>query len=481
MKIKIAALTILMMLVSSLEAQQGGNSRISGHVTDGSNGEALLGATIVVKGTTTGTVTGLDGNYSIMVPESGATLIFSFIGYTSQEIEVGDQRVIDVTLAMDATDLEEVVVTTQAKGQIGARSRQVNSNTVVNVVAPDRLQENPDANAVEAIGRLPGISVMRSGGEGSGLVIRGLEPKYSSVTLNGVELPSTGGNDRSTNISGISQYVLQGVEVYKALTPNMEANAVGGTINLTLKETPSGFHSNLMLQGGYNNLNTYFGNYKVNAEVSNRFFSDKLGVFLSLNAERVNRSVETMSAGYDFEDVTEQLYMQSANLNVITRLKERRSATLSFDYRLGRSTRLKLYSLYSYSGGLTESQSKSYGITGAGSVNYNMNYNPSNTSQIMQTAFSGETKLDFLNLVIDYGAAYSISVGDDPDSRSWAWVFERASDASITTPEYRLSYPDEVIPLFWDDPDSIQNMELRTMNKTFSEVLNVFPQSLQRR
>jgi len=453
----------------NLDAQQG-RIRVTGKITDGISGEALPGASVIIKGTTIGTISELNGDYEILVPGENVTLVYSFLGYRAQEVSLGEQQRIDIVLSQNTEELEEVMITVQARGQIGARQSQINSNTLVNVVAPDRLQENPDANAVEAIGRLPGISVKRNGGEGSGLVIRGLEPKYSSITLNGIELPSTGGDNRSTNISGISQYVLQGVEVYKALTPDMEANSVGGTVNLTLKETPSGFHSNLMLQGGYNNLNEYFGNYKLNAEASKRFFNDKLGVFLSLNAERVNRSVETMSAEYDFEDVTEQLYLHKAKLNVITRLKERRSATLSLDYRLGSTTRLKLYSLYSYSGGLTERQTKDYGITGAGSVGYQMAYNPSNTSQIMQSAFSGETNLNFLNLTIDYGVAYSISVGDDPDSRVWNWTFLRASDNSITTPENRLSYPDEVIPLFWDSSDSIKNLELVSMDRITSQL-----------
>jgi len=72
-----------------------------------------------------------------------------------------------------------------------------------------RLQENPDANAAEAIGRLPGVSLIRSGGEGTGVVIRGLDPKYSQITIDGIQVPSTNANNRSTDISGISQYVLQ--------------------------------------------------------------------------------------------------------------------------------------------------------------------------------------------------------------------------------------------------------------------------------
>ena len=214
---------VFIFLANSLAAQQG-RVRVTGRITDGETGESLPGATILVKGTSTGTITELNGDYSILVPGEDAILVFSFLGFTDQEMTVGNQRTINIVLEAGREQLDEVVITMQAKGQIGARNQQINSNTLVNVVSPDRLQENPDANAVEAIGRLPGVSVLRSGGEGSQIVIRGLEPRYTNVTLEGVNLPASSGTTRGTNISGISQYVLQGVEVYKYLTPEIESN-----------------------------------------------------------------------------------------------------------------------------------------------------------------------------------------------------------------------------------------------------------------
>ena len=179
MKIRVLFLSIIMVLASNLDAQQG-RIRVTGRISDAATGEVLPGASVVVKGTTIGTISELDGEYEIFVPGEDVVLAYAFLGYTSQEISVGQQIRIDVALTQNTEELEEVVVTTQARGQIGARQSQINSSTIKNVVAPDRLQENPDANAVEAIGRLPGISVLRSGGEGSQIVVRGLEPKYTS-------------------------------------------------------------------------------------------------------------------------------------------------------------------------------------------------------------------------------------------------------------------------------------------------------------
>ena len=457
MKFKSFCGIILLLVASSLSAQQG-RIRVTGKITDGETGEALPGAAVMVKGSTMGTITELNGNYSIMTAGEESVLVFSFIGYTDQEVTVGNQRTIDIVLESDATSLDEVVITMQAKGQIGARNQQLNSTTLVNVVSPDRLQENPDANAVEAIGRLPGVSVLRSGGEGSQIVIRGLEPRYTNVTLEGITLPSSSNTTRGANISGISQYVLQGVEVYKSLTPDMEANSVGGTVNLMLQDTPEGLHYNIMAQGGYNNLNSYFGNYKLLGEVSNRFFDNKLGFFLSLSAEKVNRSTQTMSAGYGLIGEDVDIYLNNSNLNIINRTNYRKSATLSLDYRLTSSTKLKLYSLYSHTNVDQSRQSKTYGHTGAGSVGYSMAHNPLNETDMLHTVLSGQTNSNFLNMVVDYGVAYSFSRGNNPDSRSWNFSFAEASTADITTQELRrYSTSADLIPLFTDDIESIHN------------------------
>jgi TonB-dependent receptor len=447
-------------------AAQQGRIRVTGKIIDRSTKESLPGASVLVKGTTFGTITQLDGAFDIMVPNEESVLVFSFLGFDDQEVTVGNQHTINITLEQSTEQLEEVVVTAQAIGQIGARQSQINSSTIKNVVAPDRLQENPDANAVEAIGRLPGISVLRSGGEGSQIVIRGLEPRYTNVTLEGVNLPSTSSTDRGTNLSGISQYILQGVEVYKALTPDMEANAVGGTVNLKLQDTPSGLHYSIMGQGGYNNQNTYFGNYKFAGDISNRFLDDKLGIFFSASAERVNRSTQTMSAGYGLESSAVDILLNASSLNIINRTNFRRSATLSFDYQIHPSTKLKLYGLYSFTNVESSRQSKNYGHTGAGSVGYSMADNTVNETNMYHTALTGETKLDFLNLKVDYGVVFSQSFRNNPNSRSWDFSFAEASTADITTLEMRKKYPAELIPLYTDDIDSLQNTLKQGFNRT---------------
>ena len=434
----------------SVSAQNNHSKSISGIISDAENDDPIPGVTIVIEGTNTGTISKNDGSYTITVSDSKAVIIFSFVGYTSQKIAVGNNQTINVRLKTDVSEIDEVVITAQATGQKNAIRQQINSNTIKNVVAADRLQENPDANAVEAIGRLPGISVARSGGEGNGLIIRGLESKYTAVTLNGVIMPSTGGNSRETNISGISQYILQGVEVYKSLTADMEANSVAGTVNMKLRETPKGFKSSAMAQMGYNNLNNYYGNYKLEAEISNRFLNDKFGVFFTASAERVNRSTQTMSADYGLASTAVDILLNNVHLNDIMNTVYRRSAMLSLDYKVAPSTKLNLYGLYSYSKNDNQSESKNYGVSGAGSVGYGFNSNPNHNSNIVQTALSGETKLNFLKMELDYGVAYSQSITNDPQSRNWNFDYSPTPTDATFSLDVRKKNPEDVIPLFND-------------------------------
>lgn len=465
---KLLHLNLLLLFFSGLTFGQ--DTQVRGRITDEKK-STLPGVNVLVKGTKTGTVTDMDGKFSIKIPANNAILIIEYMGYVTQEIKVAGESDIKITLQPSLNQLDEIVLTVQAKGQKKAISEQLNSNTIKNVVAADRLQENPDANSVEAIGRLPGVSVTRDGGEGSGLVVRGLAPKYTAVTLNGVKMASNSADGRETNISGISQYALQGVEVYKSLTAEMEANSVAGTINLKLRETPKGLHYNIMNTTGYNNLNKYIGNYKWQGEVGNRFLNDKLGVFVSLSTESVNRSTQTMGAGYEAVPPTTagkelNFLMSGTALNLRNRIKFRDSGLLTLDYRLGTTTKIGLYGLYNRSNNHDNTQSKSYSSVGSGAVNYNFSMNNTRVDELFQSSLSAETDLKFIK--IDYGVTVSKAKTDDPNSRGWAYTALKPQDIInvVLTQDFRRNLQPQDVPLLYND--NAQNI-----NKFVMTSLNV--------
>ena len=115
-----------------------------------------------------------------------------------------------------------------------AINKQLKSKSIKNIISSDKIQELPDANAAEAVARVPGYQLKKKWRRNK-VVIRGLSPKYNKITVNGVNLASTDSDDRSTDISMISQYMLEEIEVIKAGTPDLEADVLGGTVNFKLK------------------------------------------------------------------------------------------------------------------------------------------------------------------------------------------------------------------------------------------------------
>lgn len=294
---------------SSLSAQDngaetGGFGRLQGTITDASSGNTLIGANILLEGTSLGAATDADGTYTVnRIPSGTYTVRISSIGYTMVDttlaIPRGETVELNVSLTPQAVEGEEVVVSAQAEGQRQAVNQQLSSNTIKNVVAKEKIRELPDESAAAAVSRLPGVSLQ----EGDKVVVRGIQAKMNTVMVNGVELPSTDMEDRSTNLGFISSNMLSGIEVTKAVTPDMNANSIGGVVNLRLQEAPEGLHYDVMTQGGYNTQDNTKDNYKVWASISNRFFDNKLGVFIQGNASREN-------AGNDVSQATYQLIQQ---------------------------------------------------------------------------------------------------------------------------------------------------------------------------
>lgn len=334
-------------------------SRISGHLTDAQTGDPLPGGTVLLKGTSLGASTDLNGGYSIQnVPPGSYVIRATYVGYEpiEKKIEVkeGANLVENLHLLAVGVRGKTVVVTAQAAGQNGAINQQLTSNKIVNVVSAAKIQSLPDANAAESVGRLPGISLIRQGGEASEVVIRGLAPQYNQITIDGVVMPANAtsqdvglstvadAGSRGANLSMISSSMLGGITVTKAITPDMDAAVIGGVVNFKLREAQKSVNGiarvNLTAQGGYNNLQTSFGPYKFVASAENRFLNDRLGVFAEASAERVNLSSNVFGGSYYLKSENlaqgNPTLMSSLNLNDVFRTRQRYGATVTIDYKI---------------------------------------------------------------------------------------------------------------------------------------------------
>ena len=151
---------------------------IKGTVIDSVSKDILQGANIILIGSGFGTATEKEGKFTLHnIPPGKYSVKVSFVGYKAKEFEVilTANRTLEILIKLIPVSVEgqTVTVTSQAVGQNEAINRQLNSEQIKNVVSSSRIQELPDMNAADVASRLPGVSLIRNGGEGAEIVIRG--------------------------------------------------------------------------------------------------------------------------------------------------------------------------------------------------------------------------------------------------------------------------------------------------------------------
>jgi TonB-dependent SusC/RagA subfamily outer membrane receptor len=194
---------------------------ITGKVTDAKDGTTLPGVSVLVKGTTAGTVTDMNGGYSFKVPANAQTLVFSYVGYTKIEVALGNQNIIDVALEPSAQQLQEVVVTA-----LGIRKDVKRIGySVQKVTARDLTKAAPPSLALGLMGKAAGVNVSQPNGvEGSSqrIVIRG----NSSLLGNNQPLIVVDGIQMGDGRMGIAQSNGSGYDITKGSysTPDLGGN-----------------------------------------------------------------------------------------------------------------------------------------------------------------------------------------------------------------------------------------------------------------
>lgn len=195
----------------------------------------------------------------------------------------------DALFAVEAIRLDKFIITGSAVGSARAINQQRAANTLTNIVAADEIGRFPDQNAAESLQRLPGVSLYRDQGEGRFINLRGLNYIYTGVTLNGSSLASPEAGDRAIALDLVPSDSLASLEVTKVPTPDMEAEGLGGNVNIRTKSAfdSTGRNVNLSAQTIYTRLTEDFG-LKGNATASDILMDGKLGVLGSVTWQERN-------------------------------------------------------------------------------------------------------------------------------------------------------------------------------------------------
>lgn len=409
-----------MMIVVLLPAAALGQGSLRGVVTDSLTSEKLVGVNVVLVGTGIGNATNIEGEYTITgIPQKAYSVRVSCIGYEPKTIELdfskSPTRRLDVRLNSTVIQGQEVVVTAQMRGQVAAMNQQISSNTIINVVSEQKIKELPDANAAEAIGRLPGVSILRSGGEANKVILRGLSDKYTTVTIDGVKIAATDADSRGVDLSTISQGSLSGIELSKALTADKDADAIAGSVNLVTKKAPSKRLLQADVKGDYNRLMSSAKQYDVSLRYGERFFDGALGIQLSGNAENRIRSNEQSTINYsDRYDIHPATYFVSNfKLQFVDETRKRQGGTLLFDFNTPDSGSIRLSGNYNGTQRGYNTFNRNYPTNNAGStpVYYETEVRDQNISA-SNASIRGENFLQ--GLTFTWGAAYARSTGDLP-------------------------------------------------------------------
>lgn len=463
-KVCLLSIVCLLALVQPLSAQ------IRGTVYDGRSGQPLPGATIGLRNTTFYTNTDKNGTYRLTdVPTGQYELVVTYVGYTELRRSItytaGQSRSLNLKITEQAGQLSEVRVKgiMNREAEDAARRSEQNADNVTNVVSADRMEKLPDINVANALQRLSGITIQRAnGGDASYAVIRGIEPRYNNTTINGVKVTSPDEKSRFVPLDIIPSDLLQRIEISKALLPNMEGDAIGGTVNLVMKDAPtesvlraSGSlgYSQFFVDQPYNSfaksaINPQSPNQRSGAEyvaqpadfsrgnlnftqktgppngtagltAGNRFLNDRLGILVGASYQ--NQFSGTNS---EFNTVSTDASNQPRKVFVANRVYSTNQVNyglnLHIDFKLTEHHRLNLYNTLLVSDLAQSRLSIDTSLQGNGRTRPGTGFvNPINRSltnrQLIQNTKLGGTVQLRPNLLLNYAGVLSYASKNAPD------------------------------------------------------------------
>lgn len=243
-------LLVLFICVGFSHAQKG---TLAGTIMDGEFVEPMAFANVLVKGTTTGTTSDFDGKYTIDLDPGTYTIVFSFVGYNTQEIsevviKANEVTTIDVTL--ETNSLDTVIVTTSVKKntESAVLNMQKKSVVVLDGLSAQAIKSSGASNVASAVKSVPGVSIQ----DGKYVYVRGLGDRYSKSILNGVDIPGLDPDRNTIQMDLFPTNILDNVIVVKSASAEYPADFTGGIVDIVTKDFPTKAEYSISIGGGYN-------------------------------------------------------------------------------------------------------------------------------------------------------------------------------------------------------------------------------------
>lgn len=482
---------------------------IEGNVSAETVDAPVSGATVTIEETGATTVTQRDGSFRFAnVPAGDYTLRIDYFGAESQTVSVSATETaptrIDIALGEGALDLGMVLVTGQRGALFAARQQERASDSLITVLSSDAIGSLPDQNVAESLRRAAGVSIQLDQGEGRFVSIRGLDSALNGTSINGVRLPAPEGDTRSVALDVIDADALESIVISKSLTPDQDGDGIGGSIDIRTSTAfdRGGRYLRAKAEGIYSESSEEWGE-KISVNASDIFMDGALGIAGSVTWNR--RDFETENVETDGPWVTDNAafpYPEEYELRDYIVERERLSAALNFDYKLGGNTDLYLRTLFNEfqdqefrsrvevkldDAELVDSAGPGIAVFAEGDeIEFDRDIKDRlEKQQIWSTSIGGESILGATT--IDYQLAYSHSEEEEPNRIDTAF---RADDVGDVTDAARLGldindtqrpnlfFVDPVTTGYYYDPANFEFDELEFLNgltedDEFSGQLNI--------
>lgn len=313
---------------------QTGNLRVKVKDADNLN---LPGASVTLSPGRFAGITNQEGELLITgIPVMEYVCNISYVGYEKKKVNInikaGLNMLTQVITVTAQSDKEVVIFGDRLKGQSKALSQQKNSGNITNVISADQMGRFPDANIGDAIKRVPGITMQNDQGEARNIIIRGMGPEFNSVTLNGERIPSAEGDNRRVQLDLIPTDMVQTVQVNKTLTADMDADAIGGSVNLITRPAPNGLRLSGTVAGGFNPVRDGFigtANFVAGDRIANR----KIGYVVSGSFNRNVFGSDNVESAWA-KDVNGKPFISDHDIRVYDLIRIRRSIATTLDFKI---------------------------------------------------------------------------------------------------------------------------------------------------
>ena len=339
----------------SSKNDSGANGSVGGTVTD-SAGAVLKGAQIVLQPTGTSASTTDQGDFLIPNVKPGPySVTITYVGFgtfnSNITVNAGQSTLINASLSVGANS-QQVLVSANLEGDAAAINEQRTSANISNVETDTQIQSLPDANIADALGRMPGVTLQRNEGEGQYVQIRGTEPRLSNTTIDGVIVPGPDPAVRQVDLDTIPADLVGSIAINKTLSANQDGDAIGGSVDLRIKQATSD-RPTLTFEGigGNTPIAGQRQVFLINSSAGMRFgpnssFGKRFGVMGGYSYDFNDRAIDDVeptpdlnpdgSTTFDSENIQEYLYNRT-----------RYGFAGALDYKLAQNSDLYAHGLFS--------------------------------------------------------------------------------------------------------------------------------------